>query len=350
MSTASEGEPAPAIPVSATALTVSSPPADSGLRSAPKALPPEPFQPLQVESSKGQRAVARGILLSALLGGVKVVSGVFGNSYALIADGIESILDVFTSLVVIGSLRLAIIAPTEKHPYGYGKIEPLGTMAVGVALLIAAAVMTWQSILEIIHPHHAPAAFTLAVLVAVVLIKEGMFQYLRRVGREAGSGVIESDAWHHRSDALTSLAAFIGISVALIGGEGYEEADDWATLAACTIIAFNGIRLLHRGIVDILDVAPDPEAVAAVRAAALGVGQIRRVEKVLLRKTGLGWLGEIHIEIDGDLSVTEGHRIAHQVKDAILAGSLRVIDVAVHVEPCKRGSERKGTDEHPAAG
>lgn len=310
---------------------------DSSLHPVPAALASGTFLPVRMESSKGQRAVARGILLSTLLGGVKILSGVFGHSYALIADGIESILDVFTSLVVIGSLRLATSSPTARHPYGYGKVEPLGTLVVGIALWIAAVVMAWQSVLEIYIPHHAPAPFTLVVLVVVVVVKEGMFQYLRRVGQNAGSGVIESDAWHHRSDALTSLAAFVGISIALIGGKGWEEADDWATLVACVIIAFNGTRMLKRGYVDILDVAPDSLFLERARHCAQAVPGVEHVEKVLLRKTGLGWLGEVHIEVNGNLSVTQGHAIAHGVKDALLAGDLRVIDVAVHVEPSLKG-------------
>ncbi|MGH7144062.1 MAG: cation diffusion facilitator family transporter [Planctomycetota bacterium] len=327
----------PPVPVGAARASSrrNAPPPDSSINPVPAALASETFHPVRAESFKGQRAVARGIMLSALLGGLKIIGGVFGHSYALTADGVESVLDVFTSLVVIGSLRMATSAPTARHPYGYGKVEPLGTLVVGMSLLIAAVVMAIESVLGLVEatPTRTPAPYTLIVLVVVVVVKEGMFHYLRRVGRSAGSAVVESDAWHQRSDALTSLAAFVGISVALIGGQRYAVADDWAALCACVIIAINGARLLRRGYVDVLDVAPDQAVIEEVRQAVEAVPQVQRVEKVLLRKTGLGWLGEIHIEVDGNLSVTQGHSIAHDVKNALLAGPLRIIDVAVHVEP-----------------
>jgi len=284
-------------------------------------------------ASRGIRVTVFGILLSAALAAVKIIAGVTGYSYALIADGIESMLDIMSSLVVLGSLRIAATPPNERYPFGYGKAEPLGAMVVSNGLLIAAVVIAIQSIREILTPHHAPAPFTLAVLVAVVVTKEGMFRVLSRTGTEIGSKALATDAWHHRSDALTSLAAFVGITIALVGGRGYESADDWAALFACGIIAFNGFRLLRSALRDVMDAAPDPEIETRVREISVAVDGVVSIDKCHVRRSGLGYFVDIHVEVDGTISVRRGHEIAHRVKDRLLASELAVLDVTAHVEP-----------------
>ncbi len=243
---------------------------------------------LSNSAARGTRTVLLGILTSAALAAIKVVSGVLGNAYALIADGVESMLDIISSLVVLGSLRIASQPPTERFQYGYGKAEPLGGMVVSIALLVAALGIAIQSVREILTPHHLPAPFTLIVLVIVVATKEIMFRKLSAIGVSIGSRAMETDAWHHRSDALTSAAAFIGISVALLGGEGYESADDWAALSACVIIAYNGMRLLRASLEDVLDVAPPVEVERAIRSIAEAVQDVRHTEKCNIRRSGLG--------------------------------------------------------------
>ena len=183
------------------------------------------------------------------------LSGVLGNSYALIADGVESVLDIISSLVVWGSLKFSTQPPNEQFPYGYGKVEPLSALVVSVILMAAAIGISVQCVREILTPHHAPAPFTLIVLVLVVITKEIMFRTLHKTGHEIGSGAMQTDAWHHRSDSLTSAAAFIGISIALYAGKGYEAADDWAALFAAGVIAFNGIRLFRSAWTEVLDSA-----------------------------------------------------------------------------------------------
>jgi cation diffusion facilitator family transporter len=190
-----------------------------------------------------------------------------------------------------------------------------------------------QSIHEIRKPHQAPEAFTLIVLVVVVAVKELLFRWLVRTGREIESRAMESDAWHHRSDALTSIAAFIGISIALVGGKGYEAADDWAALAACGLIAYNGVRLFRDALREILDAAPTGETLDRIRAVAAAVPGVTGIDDCRARKSGLGWLVDIHVEVDGDMPVREGHRIAHEVKDALLTSEASVLDVLVHIEP-----------------
>ena len=292
---------------------------------------------LAASASRGMRATALGIVASAALGAGTVVAGVLGNSYALIADGIESILDVVSSLVVWGSLRIAARPASESHPYGYGKAEPLGALVVAVALFGAAVGITIQSVREILTPHHAPAPFTLVVLVLVVATKETMFRVLHRTGERIGSRAMQADAWHHRSDSLTSIAAFVGISVALIGGAGYESADDWAALCAAGVIAFNSVRLFRSAFREVLDVAAPAELVERIREVAGGAAGVAAVEKCRVRKSGLGVFVDIHVEVDGSLTVREGHEIAHRVKDALMSAGIGVQDVVVHVEPVGHG-------------
>lgn len=285
------------------------------------------------QAARGARAAVIALVISAMLGAVKVMAGIAGHSYALIADGVESLLDIASSLAVWGSLKIAMTDPNKRFPYGYGKVEPLVGLAIATTLVGIAGVLAVKSIHEIRHPHLAPAPFTLLVLVAVVAVKELLYRWLVRTGREIDSRAIESDAWHHRSDAITSIAAFLGISVALIGGKGYEQADDWAALAACGLIAFNGVRLFSSGLGDILDAAPSGETLDKIRAVAASVDGVSGIDECRARKSGLGWLVDIHVEVDGAMPVSEGHRIAHEVKDALLAAKLGVLDALVHIEP-----------------
>ncbi len=285
------------------------------------------------DSARGRRATLWAVVLGTGLATVKIGAGVLGNSYALIADGIESLLDIFSSLVVWGGLRIAAIPPDQNHPYGHGKAEALAALAVSLTLLLAAAALAVQSVREILTPHHAPAPFTLAVLAAVVLVKEALFAWISRLGRAIRSTALAADAWHHRSDALTSAVAFVGICLALVLGEGWESMDDWAALVACGIIGFNGVRLARLAVADVMDAAASPELERGIRDTARGVPGVLDVDKCFARKSGLGWLVDLHVVVDGRLPVTEGHRIGHEVQRALRASALGVLDVLVHIEP-----------------
>jgi cation diffusion facilitator family transporter len=295
---------------------------------------------LQSRTAPGIRVVLQTIVVSVSLAIVKIVAGILGHSYALIADGIESMLDVISSLTVWGGLHIASIPPDEDHPFGHGKAESMAALAVALFLLAAAAGIAVQSLREILTPHTAPAPFTLLVLALVVLIKELLFRRLLRAGETIGSTALKGDAWHHRSDALTSAAAFIGISVALIGGRGYESADDWAALFACGVIGFNGIRVLRAAVAEMMDTAAPPEVERQIRELARTVPGVVDIEKCLIRKSGPGWLVGIHVEVDGRKTVAEGHAIGHEVKDALVASDVGILDALVHVEPSQVESQR----------
>jgi cation diffusion facilitator family transporter len=281
----------------------------------------------------GLRLAKFALLVNALLAVGKIATGLLGNSYVLVADGIESTADIFSSLIVWGGLRVSVLPADENHPFGHGKAEPVAGIIVSMVLLAAALLIAVQSVREILTPHHLPAWYTLPVLVVVVLVKEMMFRAAFRTGRSLASTALKSDAWHHRSDALTSAAAFVGISIALIGGKGYESADDWAALLACGVIAWNGLRLLRSALDELMDASVSPEVVAHVRELAAAVEGVAAIDKCRIRKSGLHLAVDIHVVVDGDLTVRCGHEIAHRVKDRLLASQHRINDVTVHVEP-----------------
>lgn len=274
-----------------------------------------------------------GVAVNASLALVKIMAGVFGNSYALIADGIESTADIVTSLVVWGGLRVSTAPATERHPYGYGKAEALAGVIASLSLLLAASLIAYHSIREIMTPHHLPHWSTLVVLLVVIVVKEWLARWIGKVGESVDSSALVADSWHHRSDALTSAAAFLGISIALVGGKGWEAADDWGALVACSVIAATGVRLLIATTRDLLDVAPPKSFEQDVRDVAAKVPGVIRVEKCRIRKSGLIYFVDIHIEVDGRLSVREGHVISGRVRGALRNSDLKIADALVHVEP-----------------
>lgn len=281
----------------------------------------------------GLKAAGIGMAVNVLLAIIKIVTGIVGNSYALVADGIESTTDIISSLVVWTGLKISALPADEDHPYGHGKAEPIAGIVVAAALLAAAIFIAVQSVREIITPHHAPAGFTLLVLVLVIATKETLFRFVFKVGHELTSTAVKGDAWHHRSDAITSAAAFVGISIALIGGKGYESADDWAALLACSVILFNGYRIFRTALDEIMDaVAPD-ELQQRVREIASAVPEVVRIEKCWVRKSGIGLVVEIHVEVDANLTIAHGHAIAHEVSAQLKGSNLRVNHVLVHIEP-----------------
>jgi cation diffusion facilitator family transporter len=284
----------------------------------------------------GARVALLGLAINIVLASAKIFAGLVGNAYVLIADGIESALDIAGSIVIWGGLRFAARPPDATHPYGHGKAEPVAAIIVAMGVLAAALGIAIQSVREIFLPHHAPAPFTLIVLIVAIVVKEVLYRYVIRFGRDVESTALQTDAWHHRTDAMTSIAAFIGISVALVGGEAWQSADDWAALFACGLIGANGYRLLRPALYEIMDTAPRGEIVQAVERAARSVPGVVEVEKCFIRKMGLSFYADLHVGVDGNISVREGHRIAHAVKRAIQEADSRIADVLVHIEPAQR--------------
>lgn len=295
-----------------------------------------PHAPTQRRAVDSARLVARGMALNLALAALKFAGGVFGHTYALIADGAESLLDVFSSMLVWAGFRVAARPPDADHPYGHGKAEPLAALGVSLIIFAAAGWIAVHAVHEIVTPHQGPHWFTLPLLAVIVVIKISFSRRMATAGAIAGSTALDVEALHHWSDAVTSAAAFVGIALAIAGGHGWEVADDWAALFACVVITFNGVRMFNRAIGDVMDTAAPGKFEDEVRALALGVAGVLALDKVRVRKSGLSYLVDIQVRVDGNLSVRAGHDIAHAVKDALQASSPHAIsDVSVHIEPMK---------------
>ncbi|MBI3886612.1 MAG: cation transporter [Opitutae bacterium] len=278
----------------------------------------------------------RGIALNAVLAAAKLAGGVFGHTYALVADAAESLLDILSSALVWTGFRVAARPPDADHPYGHGKAEPLAGLAVALFVFLMAGWVASRAVREIMTPHQGPAWWTLLVLAAVIVTKVWFSRRLGVAGEEVGSTALGIEAMHHWSDAMTSAAAFIGIGIALLGGRGWETADDWAALFACVLIAFNGFGMFTQALGDVMDTAAPQNFENEVRALALAVPGVQTLDKVRMRKSGLSHLVDIQVRVDGSLTVREGHAIAHAVKDALIASAPHSIsDVTVHIEPMK---------------
>jgi len=200
-------------------------------------------------------------------------------------------------------------------------------------LIGAASGIAFEAIREIRTPHHTPAAWTLIVLVVVLMVKYVLFRRVSEIGTDVGSTAVKADAWHHLSDAFTSAAAFIGISIALAGGPGWESADDWAALVASAIIAYNGMLLVRPALHDLMDRMPGSEIVGPVRAAAEAVPHVRAVEKLTVRQAGMVYHVDIHVQADPNMSLHDAHELSGAVKAAIRRAEKRVQGVLVHMEP-----------------
>jgi cation diffusion facilitator family transporter len=306
-------------------------------------LPPSTSIPRQESTvtsaaERGIRAAQVGMLINAALAGVKLTAGIVGNTYALVADAIESAADVFASLIVWGGLHIGAQPADEDHPYGHGKAEALATAVVSFMLLGAAVGIAIEAIREIRTPHKAPAPWTLAVLVTVMVVKWVLARRVGAVSAEIGSSAVEADAAHHLSDAITSAAAFIGISLALVGsrvwgGRGWAAADDWAALVASCVIAVNGVSMMRASLYDLMDRMPDDDVVAPIRAAALSTPGVEAIEQLHVRKAGMAYRVTLHVQADGALPLHDAHVLSGRVKSAIRAAAPRVNYVLVHMEP-----------------
>ncbi|UBZ13477.1 cation diffusion facilitator family transporter [Flagellimonas marinaquae] len=264
---------------------------------------------------------------------VKGAAGFFGNSYALIADAIESTTDIFSSALVLLGFKYAEKPPDENHPYGHGKIEPLITFIVVAFLVTSATIIAYESIQHIQTPHKVPEPWTLFVLTGIIIWKEISFQIVIRKSKQTQSSSLRADAWHHRSDAITSVMAFLGISIALIFGEGYETADDWAALLASAFILYNSYLIFRPALGEIMDEHQYDDLIEEIRQKSLEVEGILGTEKCFIRKSGMKYHVDLHAIVSGDISVEKGHWIAHALKDHLRKVIPNLGHVLIHIEP-----------------
>ncbi|HMR45701.1 MAG TPA: cation diffusion facilitator family transporter [Bacteroidia bacterium] len=273
------------------------------------------------------------ILGNTLLAAIKWLVGYFGNSYALIADAIESTTDIFSSTLVLLGLKYASRPADKNHPYGHGRVEPLVTFAVVGILVSAATVIAIEAIKNIMTPHETPKTYTLAVLAVIIVSKELFYRIVSNRNKNINSTALKADAWHHRSDAITSLAAFIGIAIAIYFGKGFEAADDWAALVASGFIFYNSYLIFRPALGEIMDEHLYDDVIAEIRKVAVNVDGVIDTEKCLVRKSGINFLIDLHITVDSHITVKKGHQIAHHLKDALIKHNPLIADVLIHVEP-----------------
>lgn len=273
------------------------------------------------------------IAVNTALAIIKWLAGYFGNSYALIADAIESTSDILASVLVLVGLKYSNKPADENHPYGHGRAEPLMTFVVVAFLVISAGVIAYESVQNIRTPHDAPQPYTLIILGAIILWKEASFQFVMRKSKQTGSSSLMADAWHHRSDAITSVAAFIGISAALLLGKGYEAADDWAALFASAFILYNSYVIFRPALGEIMDEHVHHDLVEQIRAVAKTVDGVTGTEKCFIRKAGLKYHVDLHASVDAHITVKEGHDIAHRLKNILLKEIPQLGNILIHIEP-----------------
>ncbi|MBK7873496.1 MAG: cation transporter [Saprospiraceae bacterium] len=273
------------------------------------------------------------IVGNASLALIKGLAGFFGNSFALIADAIESTTDIFSSVLVLFGLKYAVRPADENHPYGHGKIEPLITFIVVAFLVTSATIIAYESIQNIKTPHETPEPWTLLILGGIILWKEISFQIVIKKSKETNSSSLKADAWHHRSDAITSVMAFIGISIALIFGEGYETADDWAALFASGFILYNSYLIFRPALGEIMDEHLYDDLINIIREKSLTVEGILGTEKCFIRKAGMKYHVDLHAIVNAEITVKEGHDLSHQLKDTLRKEIPNIGHVLIHIEP-----------------
>lgn len=288
--------------------------------------------------SKDNVKIAIGTSIYSIFGNlslaiIKATAGILGNSFALIADAIESISDIFASILVFFGLKYAARSADKNHPYGHGKAEPLVTFLVVGFLLFSAILIAVQSIKNISTPQTAPKPYTLIILGAIILIKEGFYRFVNKRSEQTESSSLKADAWHHRSDAITSFTAFIGISLSLLLGPGFESAEDFAALAASGFILYNAYLIFRPALGEVMDEHAYDELVLKIKEQAKQTVGVIDTEKCFIRKSGMNYLVDLHAIVPGEISVYEGHRIAHVLKESLMRAFPQIADILIHIEP-----------------
>ncbi|MDX1363492.1 cation diffusion facilitator family transporter [Arenibacter latericius] len=286
------------------------------------------------------------IAASTFLAIIKGLAGFFGNSYALIADAIESTTDIFSSLLVLFGLKYAKRPADENHPYGHGKIEPLITFLVVGFLLLSATLIAYNSIQNIQTPHLPPKPWTLLILGGIIIWKETSFRLVLKKSIETNSSSLKADAWHHRSDAITSVMAFVGITISLLLGDGYETADDWAALFAAGFIVYNSYLIFRPALGEVMDEHLYDDLIEEIRQVSIHVDGVLGTEKCFVRKAGTKYHVDLHALVNGDITVYEGHAISHKLKDTLIRKIPNLEHVLIHIEPKSHTSNISRTNSN----
>ena len=291
---------------------------------------PSAVKPLYASAS---RAALLGLVVNLALGATKLVGGIFGNSFALISDAVNSIGDSFSSVVVLFGLHVAQRPADSEHPYGHTRAEAVASLSVALLIAFSALLVGWEAVVLLRAEPSLPSAWTLWIAGANVLLKESLYRFNLRIGRRTNSQAVVANAWDHRSDALCSLAVLIGIALVCWGGPTFARADGVAALVVVVLILWAAGRLFYVSASLLLDHQAEPEMVDEIRQVAGEVPGVRGVETLWVRRSGLEFFADIHIEVDPTISVADGHHISHLVKDQLIDHFAALRDVLVHLEP-----------------
>lgn len=281
----------------------------------------------------GQGAALRAIGVNSVLGLAKLGGGILGHSYALMADGAESCADIVGSSMTLYGLRVASEPADQQHPVGHGRAETLASALTAMALVLIGISIFWRATLTLGEPRVGPEPWTLFILVPVILTKEWMFKVMRSRGKKIGSLAVVADAWHQRSDAVTSITAFLGIFLSWLGGPNWNHADSWAAMLSSLWLAGTGLWLLGPALHELMEGSADPTLVDYIYQTSLACPGVKGIDKIWVRKLGMQLIVDLHVEVLPEISVQEGHDVAHGVKNKLRQELPQVQDVMVHVEP-----------------
>lgn len=282
---------------------------------------------------EASQAALLGLIINLALGIVKLIGGIVSHSFALLSDAVNSLGDSFASVVVLFGLHVAQRPPDAEHPYGHTRAEAIAGSNVALLIILSALFVGWGAIQRFSVPHELPPTWTLWIAGANVLIKESLYHYKLRIGRRTGSSSIIANAWDHRSDALCSLAVLIGLGIVRWGGRDWIAADKIAGLVVVVAIVWSGLKLFRNSSSELMDLQASAQFVQEIRRIAESVPGVEAVEKLWVRKSGLEYFVDIHIEVEQSLTVAAGHRIGHMVKDRLVGEFSSLRDVLVHLEP-----------------
>jgi cation diffusion facilitator family transporter len=297
-----------------------------------------PGDDLRAHYRRGRRAALLGVAGGLILGLVKLAGGLVGNSIALVSDAVHSLGDALTSVAIFGSLYWAQQPPDREHPYGHSRVEAAVGSNVALLIVLSALGIVWETVSTWAESSALPEWYTLVIAAVAAVVKEGLYHYNNAAAKRTGSSAVKASAWDHRLDALGSVAVLAGLALALWGG--FHAADHVAALAVAAVMLWAGVRLFWGSLQELMDRQADPEMLDEVRREARAVEGVRGVEKVLVRKTGMEYLVDIHVEVDPDMPVRDGHAVAHAVKDRLLKQFVTVKDVLVHIEPAPGAAGR----------
>jgi cation diffusion facilitator family transporter len=282
---------------------------------------------------QSRRAAFVAVTISVGLGLIQFLGGYFGHSVALMSDAVHSFGDALTSGVVFAALFYAQQPADAEHPYGHTRAEAVAGSNVALVLVLLGLGVLWEALSTLAEVSPVPEWYTLVIACAGILLKEGLYRYEIRVSQRTGSTAMRASAWDHRLDAFGSLAVLIGLALAHWGGPSWHTADHVAAIVVGLVLVWTGSRLFWSSLHELLDRQAEPAMLEAVRGEALSVSGVLGVEKLLVRKTGLEYLVDIHVEVDPDLSVRESHEIGHGVKKRLMQNNVTLKDVLVHIEP-----------------